>query len=69
MLNQESREDDQQSSSSSDSDNTFDDWVEDPTPCKSLFEDVELKSVENALNHDREKFGFDLNAQSKTLGE
>lgn len=55
------------SSSSSDSDETFDDWVEEPTPCKSLFDDVELPSVERAIEHDREHHKFDLNTFSLKL--
>lgn len=69
MSTEETREDDTLSSSSSDSDNTFDDWVEDPTPCKSLFEDVQLNSVEEAIKHDREKYGFDLNVVSQNLSK
>lgn len=52
------------SSGSSDStdpnDETYDDWVEDPIPCKSLFEDIELSSVTETLKHDLEKHDFDL---------
>lgn len=61
------------SSSSSDltdpNDETWGDWVEDPTPCTSLFDDIELPSVSDALKHDMEKHGFDLNEFSKRLGE
>lgn len=64
MSVEEARDD---SSSSSDSDETFDDWVEDPTPCKSLFDDLELPSVERAIQHDREQHNFDLNAFSQKL--
>lgn len=72
-LNAQTEDDQDIGSGSSEStdtnDETFDDWVEDPLPCKSLFDDVELPSVNDALKHDLEKHHFDLNEVSKRLSE
>lgn len=66
-----SREDKNISSGSSDStdpnDENWDDWVEDPIACKSLFDDLELPSVGEALRHDLEKHKFDLSQISRIL--
>jgi type I protein arginine methyltransferase len=48
---------------------TWDDWVEDPAPCMSLFGDVELPSAFDALKHDLETHGFDLNEFTKHLSQ
>lgn len=66
-------DDDEQSQSSSetdDEDQTWDDWVSDSgiQPCKSLFDDEIFKTVEQAVGHDKEKYGFDLSAFSTKLG-
>jgi hypothetical protein len=65
----ESGSDDLSSGSSDVNDESWDDWVEDPSPCRSLFEDLELPSVELALKHDREKYSFDLNQTLQRLGQ
>ncbi|KAF8627470.1 hypothetical protein AX17_006282 [Amanita inopinata Kibby_2008] len=51
------------SSDNDDEDETWDDWLSDSLtkqPCKSLFEDTILSSVEEALHNDKLKHGFDL---------
>ena len=52
-----------QSSDSSDSDQGFDDWIEESSslpPCKSLFSATELATVAEALEYDKLKHGFDF---------
>ena len=49
-------------------DETWEDWEEDPTPCYSLFDNVQLPSASLALEHDQNAHGFDLNAASSKLG-
>lgn len=58
-----------ESGSSDTNDETFDDWVENEIPCRSLFDDVDLPSVQDAINYDREKHNFDVNATLNKLGE
>lgn len=45
-----------------DEDKDFDEWVEDDDsqPVKSLFSNQNLPSIQALIEHDREKFGFDL---------
>ncbi|KAJ7046428.1 protein arginine N-methyltransferase [Mycena alexandri] len=53
------------SSSDDDEEETWDDWVSDSMeqrPCKSLFEDKVLPSVEEALAYDKTSHGLDLDA-------
>jgi protein arginine N-methyltransferase 3 len=61
---------DPQSSSSEEEEETWDDWVSDSesTPCKSLFVDEVFPSAEAALQNDRYKYNFDLNATCSSLG-
>ena len=55
------------SESTGPTDETWDDWVEEPISCISLFDGVELPSVSDALMHDLEKHGFGLDEFSKRL--
>ena len=60
-----------ESEESGDDDQGWDDWCEDEDqkqPCQSLFEDKVLGSVEDALKHDKEVHGFDLDALVSKLG-
>jgi hypothetical protein len=43
-------------------DKNFDEWVEDDDsePVKSLFSEQQLPSIQALIEHDRERFGFDL---------
>jgi hypothetical protein len=50
-------------------DETWEDWEEDPTPCYSLFDDVQFPSTSLTLEHDRNKHGFNLNSVSFKLGD
>ncbi|KAJ6584357.1 S-adenosyl-L-methionine-dependent methyltransferase [Mycena capillaripes] len=53
------------SSSEDNEEETWDDWVSDSMeqrPCRSLFEDKILPSVEEALAYDKKAHGFDLDA-------
>ncbi|KAF8529315.1 S-adenosyl-L-methionine-dependent methyltransferase [Hysterangium stoloniferum] len=63
-------ESDSQSSSSGDAEETWDDWVSESgsTPCKSLFDDQVFPSAEAALQNDRSKHDFDLDATCSKLG-
>lgn len=60
------------SSDASEEDNkeleTFDDWIEEERPCKSLFDDNVLDSVTLAIEYDSKTHGFDIGAVSKRLG-
>ena len=54
---------DESSSTGDDDDENWDDWVSDSAngrECTSLFDGRSFPSVEAALKHDKEKFGFDL---------
>ncbi|KAJ7712993.1 protein arginine N-methyltransferase [Mycena metata] len=58
------------SSSEDDEEETWDDWVSDSMeqrPCKSLFEDKVLPSVQEALAYDKASHGFDLDALCSEL--
>jgi len=58
------------SSEDDDDDQNYDDWVSasgDPR-ARSLFEERELANVAEALQYDRDTYGFDLGAFSKQLG-
>ncbi|KAF9464204.1 protein arginine N-methyltransferase [Collybia nuda] len=58
------------SSDSDDEDQNWDDWVSDSLvqqPCRSLFEDKTFPSVGEALAHDADVHGFDLNKFSSEL--
>lgn len=58
-------------SSSDDDDQEFGDWVSDSgenQPCKSLFGDELLKSSKEAVEHDKKKHNFDLDAVFTKLG-
>lgn len=48
---------------------TFDDWVEDERPCKSLFEDKTLESTILCVKYDQDTHGFDIVGLSTKLGE
>jgi protein arginine N-methyltransferase 3 len=39
---------------------TWDDWVEEERPCKSLFDDTILPSAKLCIDHDRQIHDFDL---------
>ena len=44
---------------------TWDDWVSDSMqqrPCRSLFEEKDLPTVDEALTYDKSTHGFDLDA-------
>ena len=56
------------SESSGAAEETWEDWEEDPVPCYSLFDDIQLPSASLALVHDRTSHGFDLIAVSSKLG-
>lgn len=60
------------SSDASEEDNkeleTFDDWIEEERPCKSLFDDDVLDSVSLAIEYDSKTHAFDIGAVSKRLG-
>lgn len=59
------------SESEGDDDQEFGDWVSDSAdrqPCKSLFGDDVLPSAAEAVAHDKQTHGFDLDALSKKLG-
>lgn len=60
------------SSDASEEDNkeleTFDDWIEEERPCKSLFDDNVLDSVTLAIEYDSKTHAFDIGAVSKRLG-
>ncbi|KAJ7101532.1 S-adenosyl-L-methionine-dependent methyltransferase [Mycena belliarum] len=61
----ESSGEDSISSAGDDAEETWDDWVSDSMqqrPCRSLFEQKDLPSVEEALSYDRNTHGFDLDA-------
>lgn len=63
--------DDSTDSSDDDEPEPFDDWFSDSAacqPCRSLFEQKELPSVQEALAYDKDTHGFDLNAFCRTLG-
>ncbi|KAI0072207.1 S-adenosyl-L-methionine-dependent methyltransferase [Panus rudis PR-1116 ss-1] len=67
---EEERGSDPSSSEEEDEDLTWDDWVSDSAtkrPCKSLFDDTTFTSVEDVLNYDKTKFGFDLESICKKL--
>lgn len=71
--NEDDREDEGISSSEEeeeDGDLTWEDWVSDSAskrPCKSLFDDTNLTSVEDILMHDKTNHGFDLDATCSRL--
>jgi protein arginine N-methyltransferase 3 len=51
------------SSGQEDDDQNWDDWLSDSfakQPCKSLFDQKTLSSVEDALRYDQSKYAFDL---------
>lgn len=48
---------------------TFDDWVEEERPCKSLFEDMTLGSTTACITYDKESHGFDFVEVSSKLGK
>ena len=57
-------------SSDDDDDDNWEDWNSDPlskTQCFSLFDDCHFKSAPEALQYDKEKFAFDLDAICKKL--
>ncbi|KIO25717.1 hypothetical protein M407DRAFT_75351 [Tulasnella calospora MUT 4182] len=60
------------SSDASEEDNkeleTFDDWIEEERPCKSLFDDNVLDSVTLAIEYDSKTHAFDIGTVSKRLG-
>ena len=66
-------EDDSSSSESDDDDQTYDDWVSDSEskrPTRSLFDkDLVLPSSAEALEHDKQKHGFELLSFSAEIGE
>src|SRR5258708_9403108 len=49
------------------SDDNFEGWSEDPSPCYSLFEPVKLGSAIEAIKYDTERHGFDLKSISDKL--
>ena len=57
-------------SSDDDDDQAFSDWISDEhsTPAHSLFDEATFPNVQAALEHDKEKYGFDLEAVCKGLG-
>ena len=58
------------SSEDGDDDETYDDWISasgDPR-ARSLFDERELANIAEALQYDRDTYGFDLGAFSKQLG-
>ncbi|KAK7039941.1 protein arginine N-methyltransferase 3 [Favolaschia claudopus] len=58
------------SDASDDEEETWDDWISDAAeqkPCRSLFDDKELPSVEKALEYDIETHGFDFDEFCRRL--
>ena len=49
------------------SDDNFEGWSEDPSPCYSLFEPVKLGSALEAIKYDTETHGFNLKSVSDKL--
>ncbi|KAG8988368.1 hypothetical protein FRB90_002795 [Tulasnella sp. 427] len=60
------------SSDASEEDNkeleTFDDWIEEERPCKSLFDENILDSATLAIEYDTKTHAFDISEVSKRLG-
>lgn len=57
------------SSSSQGEPETWDDWTEEATPARSLFDDSVFPTPELALAHDKQVHGVDLVLLAATLGE
>ncbi|KAM0790111.1 hypothetical protein ACM66B_005437 [Microbotryomycetes sp. NB124-2] len=53
--------------SSDDNDESWDDWHEDPVRAKSLFDDQTFATPEQAIAHDKQVHGFDLQLIACTL--
>ncbi|KAF5360411.1 hypothetical protein D9756_004931 [Leucocoprinus leucothites] len=59
------------SSTGEDDDQNWDDWESDSLQkqeCQSLFDETKLPSTTEAIEYDKEKYGFDLNAVCSRLG-